>query len=234
MRLDEAKRDYYRRRAKEEGYRSRAAFKLLQLNDKYHLFGEGSSVVDLGAAPGGWLEVASKIVGDRGLVVGVDIAAIEPISRNVRIMQEDIASSTFPERLRAVLGKGKADCVIADLSPKLSGIWDMDHFRQIELCQKVVGMLPEILSERGSCLMKAFHGADLEGLIKRLRKSFERFDIAKPDASRKESSEVYLVATRFKGLVPSQTDEVSQEVHQSEQHEDSIESFPQDDRLPEV
>ncbi|MHB8700861.1 MAG: RlmE family RNA methyltransferase [Nitrososphaerales archaeon] len=234
MKLDEAKRDYYRRRAKEEGYRSRAAFKLIQLNEKYRLFRANSAVVDIGAAPGGWLEVASQIIGERGLAVGVDLVMIDPVGKNVKTMQEDITSSTFPERLQVALGKSRADCVLADLSPKLSGIWDMDHFKQIELCQKVVDILPETLAMGGSCVMKAFHGAELDALIQRLRKSFERLEVAKPDASRKESSEVYLVATGFKGLVPERQSESPSEAHLSEPPVDLDESVQLDDRLPEA
>jgi 23S rRNA (uridine2552-2'-O)-methyltransferase len=135
--------------------------------------------------------------------------------------------------LREALGRSKADCVLADLSPKLSGIWDMDHFRQIELCQKVVDILPEILAEGGSCVMKAFHGGELDALIKRLRASFKRLDIAKPDASRKESSEVYLVSTEFNGQVPPRPNEAQEGEHLYEEPEDSDEYVLQDDRLPE-
>ena len=234
LKLEEAKRDYYRRRAKEEGFRSRAAFKLLQLNEKYNLFRTNSAVVDIGAAPGGWLEVASKVIGDRGLAVGVDLVKVKPVAKNVKILQEDITSSTFPKRLREALGRGKADCVLADLSPKLSGIWDMDHFRQIELCHKVVDILPETLAAGGSCVMKAFHGGELDSLIKRLRASFKRLDIAKPDASRKESSEVYLVSTGFSGQVPPRESEVPKAERQYAPPADSNEYALQDDRLPEV
>ncbi len=186
MRLEEAKRDHFRKLAKAEGYRSRAAFKLKQINDKYHLIRANSSVVDIGCAPGGWLEVASEIVGDRGRVVGVDMVAVKSLGRkNVRILREDITSKDFFDKLKTELGKSKADCVLADLSPKLSGIWDMDHFRQIELCHKVVDMLPELLVENGSCVMKAFHGADLDSLIRRLRESFRRVDVSKPAGEQK-------------------------------------------------
>ena len=235
MRLEEAKRDYFRKLAKAEGYRSRAAYKLQQINDKYHLFGANSSVVDIGCAPGGWLEVASDIVGDRGRVVGVDRVAVKPLNRkNVRILKEDITSKGFFEKLKSELGKSKADCVLADLSPQLSGIWDMDHFRQIELCQKVVDMLPELLVENGSCVLKAFHGGDLEGLVRRLRESFGRVDVSKPQASRKESSEVYLVSQEFRGLVPERLSVSREEEPESESPVDSDEFSSRDDLIPEA
>ena len=232
MRLDEAKRDQFRRRAKEEGYRSRAAYKLLQINDKYRIIGDGSKVVDIGCAPGGWLQVASDLVGERGLVVGIDISPVKTIGRkNIKILQEDITSQDFTTKLCEAMGKGKADCVLADLSPKLSGIWDMDHFKQIELCQKVVDLLPETLALDGSNVVKAFHGAELDTLIKRLRGSFDRVEISKPEASRNESSEVYLVSMGFKGQVPSRPTESREAEHQSEQHTDSDEYDWQSDRL---
>ena len=235
MRLDEAKRDHFRKLAKAEGYRSRAAYKLKQINDKYHLIRTNSSVVDIGCAPGGWLEVASEIVGERGRVVGVDMVGVKSLDRkNVRVLKEDITSMGFFDKLKTELGKSKADCVLADLSPKLSGIWDMDHFRQIELCHKVVDMLPELLVENGSCVMKAFHGSDLGTLILRLRASFGRLDVSKPEASRKESSEVYLVSTQFKGLVPARQSVSQEEAPKSESPEDSDEFVLQDDLLREA
>ena len=232
MRLEEAKRDLYRRKAKEEGYRSRAAFKLLQLNDKYILIKPGYSVVDIGSAPGGWLEVASELVGQRGLVVGVDLVPVKPVGKNVKIIQEDISSEEFPAKLAASLGRGgKADCILADLSPKLSGIWDMDHFKQIELCHKVLDLLPDTLVRDGSCVLKAFHGSELEALVKRLRQSFSNVDVSKPSASRNESSEVYLVSVGFTGRVPSRSSEAQEQGSQSVARSDSDEYGWQSDRL---
>ncbi|MDA4111873.1 MAG: RlmE family RNA methyltransferase [Thaumarchaeota archaeon] len=231
MKLEEAKRDLYRRKAKEEGYRSRAAFKLLQLNNKYRIIRAGYSVVDIGAAPGGWLEVAAELVGQRGVVVGVDIVPVKPVGKNAKIILEDVTSAEFPSKVQSALGRGKADCVLADMSPKLSGIWDMDHFKQIELCQRVVDILPEILASGGSNVMKAFHGEELDPLIKRLRNSFHRVEISKPDASRSESSEVYLVSMDFTGRVQARPSEDLPEEHQSEQQPDSTESDWQSDRL---
>ncbi|MGI0091980.1 MAG: RlmE family RNA methyltransferase [Nitrososphaerales archaeon] len=233
MRLEEARRDQFRRRAKEEGYRSRAAYKLIQMNEKYRIIRAGSKVVDIGCAPGGWLEVASNLVGERGLVVGVDIASVKPINgkKNVRIIREDVSSPQFPSRLADAMGKGKADCVLADLSPQLSGIWDMDHFKQIELCHKVIDLLPEALVMGGSNVLKAFHGGELEELIKRLRSSFSRVEISKPEASRNESSEVYLISMDFSGQVASRSLEAREEVRQSELPSDSVEYDSQSDRL---
>ncbi len=232
MRLEEAKRDQFRRRAKEEGYRSRAAYKLLQINDKYKIIRAGDKVVDIGCAPGGWLQISSKLVGERGLVVGVDIDSVKSLGRkNGKLIRDDITFDGFSERLRDSMGKGKADCVLADLSPKLSGIWDMDHFKQIELCHRVVDLLPDILTPDGSNIMKAFHGAELSALVKRLKGSFSRVEISKPEASRSGSSEVYLVSMGFSGQVPSRQSESLEEEHPSELPADSGESDWQTDRL---
>jgi 23S rRNA (uridine2552-2'-O)-methyltransferase len=231
MRLDEARRDLYRRKAKEEGYRSRAAYKLLQLNNKYKLIRPGFSVADIGAAPGGWLEVASKIVGPRGIVVGADLVAIKHVGKNVKTIETDVLSPEFSAQIHALVGRGKVDVVLSDMSPKLSGIWDMDHFKQIELCHKVVDLLPEILAQGGSSVMKAFHGAELDPLTKRLRGSFARLEISKPEASRSESSEVYLVGLDFSGAVPSRPSEEPEEASPSVPHLDSVEYDWPSDRL---
>ena len=232
MRLEEARRDLYRRKAKEEGYRSRAAYKLIQINNKHRIILAGFKVLDIGCAPGGWLQVSSDLVGNRGLVVGVDITSVRILGKkNIVIIHEDITAEGFAPRLVESMGKGKADCVLADLSPKLSGIWDMDHFKQVELCHKVVDMLPEIMVQDGACVIKAFHGAELESLTRRLRQSFKRVDISKPEASRSESSEVYLVAMGFKGQVASRQNEFPEDPHPSELHSDSDESGWLTDRL---
>jgi len=230
LRLDEAKRDYYRRKAKDEGYRSRAAFKLLQINQKYRLIKNGDRVIDIGSAPGGWLEVASKAVGPDGLVIGVDLVRVKPVGKNVKIMLADITSPEFSSKILAALGKGHADSVLADLSPKVSGVWELDNFRQNDLCHKVVDLLPSILGRGGSCIMKAFQGVELEPLYKRLKKSFPRVEISKPNASRSQSSEVYLVSMDFSGKVEPRQLEFLEEEHPSESRSDSIESESPDDR----
>lgn len=231
MRLEEARRDHYRKRAKEEGFRSRAAYKLQQINEKYRLIKNSSKVVDIGCAPGGWLEVVSEIVGTRGLVVGVDIVPVRSVGGSVKILQDDVASEGFPSRLNYFMGKGKADCILADLSPKLSGIWDMDHFKQMELCQTVVDLLPDTLTIDGSLVMKAFHGDELDALTKRVRRSFARIEISKPQASRSESSEIYLVGIGFSGQVPSRSSEAQEVELESAQPSGSGEYDWQSDRL---
>lgn len=224
MRLEEAKRDYYRKQAREQGYRSRAAFKLQQINNKYHLMGRGSKVVDIGCAPGGWLQVSSMLVGNVGQVVGVDVAPVKAVAKNTTILQEDIASASAAEKITGAMRGSMADVVLADLSPKLSGIWDMDHYKQIDLCNTVVALLPSVLEVGGSCVVKAFEGGELRGFVERMSNSFSRVEISKPNASRKESSEVYLVGIRFNGRVQEQSREEPPSLHPSAPHSDSNES----------
>jgi 23S rRNA (uridine2552-2'-O)-methyltransferase len=229
MRLEQAKRDYYRRRAKEEGYRSRAAFKLQQMNNKYHLMRRGSKVVDIGSAPGGWAQVSSKLVGNVGQVIGIDLEPMKSLSRkNTMFIQDDIASPRAPESIINALRGDKADLVISDLSPKLSGVWEIDHYKQIDLCNSAIDILPRILKKGGSSLMKAFHGDELQNLVKRIKESFERFEISKPNASRKESSEVYIVGLNFSGQVPKRFAEELPSMHPSGEHLDSALSDWQD------
>jgi 23S rRNA (uridine2552-2'-O)-methyltransferase len=195
------------------------------MNDRFHFIKSGSTVLDLGAAPGGWLEVSSQLVGNRGKVVGVDMYRIEPLpTNNVSIMRDDITSTGFADRIKTEIGRGKADAVLADLSPKLSGVWDMDHFRQIDLCHRVMDLLPEILSEDGSIVIKAFQGDELNPLIARIRKSFQKCEIIKPDASRKQSSEVYLFGRGFSGQVSRRETEDQQEELRYESHSDYVAS----------
>lgn len=230
MKLEQAKRDYYRKRAKEEGYRSRAAFKLKEMNNRYQLMRRGSKVVDVGCAPGGWLQVASEEVGNVGLVVGIDLEQVKPISKNTVLLQDDIGSKGIGDRIKEIFRGDSAALVMADLSPKLSGVWEMDHFRQIDLCNSVVDLLPSILEVGGSCVMKAFQGDELQSLIQRLKASFSRIEVSKPSASRKASSEVYLVALGFSGQVPPRHSGELESARQSEANWDSAESDWQESR----
>ena len=126
MKLSEAKRDYYRRLAKEKGYRSRAAFKLIQINKKYRFIRPNHYVIDLGAAPGGWLEVISELVSSKGKIIGVDITPIEPVAENVEIIVCDVYKKEIDKEIIKNLGR-KADVVLSDLSPNISGIWSIDY-----------------------------------------------------------------------------------------------------------
>jgi 23S rRNA (uridine2552-2'-O)-methyltransferase len=196
MKLSEARRDVYRRMAKNKGYRSRSAYKLLQINYSYHLLRPGNRVVDLGSAPGGWLQVAKKCVGIEGVIIGVDTRQIEPIE-GVTILQASIEDRDVMNAILSLLGH-KADVVLSDLSPNLSGIWDLDHGRQISLTRSALEVAHDILREDGTSVFKVFEGDLYDALKKEIRTRFNQIYVNKPRASRQRSSEQYLVCFGFK------------------------------------
>lgn len=187
--------DPYVRKAKVEGYRSRAAYKLIQINDKEKLLRPGAAVVDLGAAPGGWAQVAAAAVGRKGTVVAVDLLELAPIS-GVRILRGDFRQHDLSEHLPG----GKADVVLSDLSPNLSGIPNVDQARSAELVQAALDFCRKALKPEGAFVTKAFHGEAFEEVSKAVRSTFRDVKISKPSASRGESSETYLVARNLRPL----------------------------------
>ena len=192
-------RDSYYKKAKQEGYRSRAAYKLLELQQRYRLLKPGDAVVDLGAAPGGWLQVAAKTVGQNGKIIGVDLQTIEPFrERNIILLQGDMARNEIQEQIKAVLN-GPADCVLSDLAPKLSGIRDADMARCLVLNQAALDVAIQLLRPSGSLLIKSFIGNDLHGFTAELKKYFSAVQRTKPDATRQGSSEFYFYV---KGFLP--------------------------------
>jgi 23S rRNA (uridine2552-2'-O)-methyltransferase len=194
MRLQDARKDYYRRLAKEEGYKSRAAYKLLEAVTKYKLIKQGERVLDLGSAPGGWLQVASEAVGDKGLVVGVDLDPVKRLTLdNLRTFQMDVYDPKLPDAARAILPRGEADVLLADLSPNISGTWDLDHYKQIELTLRALALGDELLRPGGNAMLKIFEGERFAEIKKEAERRFDRVVIMKPHASRRESSEMYLV-----------------------------------------
>lgn len=197
MRLADARRDHYRKLAKDQGYRSRAAYKLLQLNDSYHILRKGAKVVDVGCAPGGWVQVAAKQVGSGGRVVGVDLKEVEPVA-GAAIFQGDIEDPMTVSRIAEALQE-KADVLLSDLAPNVSGVWDIDHARQISLSKSAFSLAQKVLKGGGNAVFKVFEGEFLNEFKNELKKSFEKVLLSKPTASRQESSELYLVCLNFKG-----------------------------------
>lgn len=192
--LQDRKRDYYYKKAKEEKFRSRAAYKLLQAAKKYKFIKKGDVVVDLGSAPGGWVQAARIIVGSEGFVLGVDLKAVEPfLESNVRTVQGDIGD---PETVRMIkeLIPRKADAVVCDASPNISGVWEVDHARQIDLAQQALQIALETLRPRGNFFVKVFQGDMLDDFVKKTKKYFSRVVVVKPAASRSKSSEIFLLA----------------------------------------
>lgn len=196
MRLEDAKRDQYRRLAKEEGYKSRAAYKLLENVRKYNLIKGGDVVLDFGAAPGGWLQVASEAAGDSGLVLGVDLEPVELNESNVVTIQSDVKSPELSVKLEKALPR-KADVVLSDLSPQVMGTWDLDHYRQIDLTMAAASLMGGFLRKGGNAMFKVFDGERFGETRAMLSKQFKKVQITKPKASRKGSAELYLVCFDF-------------------------------------
>ncbi|HYV51972.1 MAG TPA: RlmE family RNA methyltransferase [Candidatus Eisenbacteria bacterium] len=195
MRISDARRDYYRNLAKNTGYRSRSAYKLLQLNRSYRLFRPQYTVIDIGSAPGGWLQVAKQQVGDHGMVVGIDIAPVQPIE-GVTILRGSIVDTSIFSTVLNIVG-ARADIILSDLSPNMSGIWDLDHNRQISLTRSALVMALKLLRRGGTSVFKVFEGESLDGLKQELKNHFQRVYINKPKASRQKSSEQYIVCFGF-------------------------------------
>ncbi len=193
--MQERRRDYYYRKAKQLDYRSRASFKLMQLDDRFNLFRPGMTVVDLGAAPGGWLQVAAERVGPKGTVVGVDLQPIEPLE-GVQTIKGDIRKQEVREELLA-LTNGHVDVVLSDMSPNISGSYSMDHARSIELCEMALSFALATLSQNGKLVFKMFEGDMSRDLLAEVQRHFATVKRYSPQASRSSSSEIYVVAKGF-------------------------------------
>ncbi|MFC7155912.1 SAM-dependent methyltransferase [Halomarina halobia] len=187
------KDDYYNR-AKQQGYRSRAAYKLKQLNETAGLVGPGDTVVDLGAAPGGWLQVAAELAGD-GTVVGVDLQRIRPLD-GVETVRGDMTDEEARERIREALDGREADVVLSDMAPNVSGEYSLDHARSVHLARMAFETARELLAPGGDFVAKVFDGPDVRDLRRDVEREFDYVREVRPEASRKESSELYLVAKR--------------------------------------
>jgi 23S rRNA (uridine2552-2'-O)-methyltransferase len=196
--IQNRKRDYYYQKAKAENYRSRATYKLSQTAKKYHFIRRGDVVVDLGAAPGGWIQAARKIVGKTGFVLGVDLKPIEPFPQQyVRTIVADFAEPQTLEQILDFLPR-KADVVLSDASPNISGIWEVDNARQIDLAAKALKIALNVLRPRGNFFVKVFEGDMLPEFVKKVEKSFGVVKVVKPKASRARSSEIYLLTMSLK------------------------------------
>ncbi|MFQ5758650.1 MAG: RlmE family RNA methyltransferase [Candidatus Bathyarchaeia archaeon] len=187
------KREYYYRKAKMEKYRSRAAYKLLQAVKRYRFMKPGDVVVDLGAAPGGWTQASRKIVGSEGFVLGVDLQQIQPINfSNVRTLIGDIRESQVVQHIKELLPY-PADVVISDVAPNVSGVWELDHARQIDLAQHSLRVATLVLRSRGNFFVKTFQGSMLNDFVREVKEHFVRVKRVKPKASRAKSAELYVL-----------------------------------------
>jgi len=198
--IQDRKRDYYYKKAKEEQYRSRATYKLSLTIQKYHFIRRGDVVVDVGAAPGGWIQAARKVAGKTGFVLGVDLKPIAPFPQEyVRTIIGDITDPDTLKQIQVFLPR-KADVVISDASPNISGVWEVDHARQIDLATQALRLALMVLRVSGNFFVKVFEGDLLNSFLEDTRKSFEEIKIIKPKASRAKSSEMYILALRLKSL----------------------------------
>ena len=195
--MKERKRDYYYLKAKREHYRSRAAFKLMQLQDKFSFMFEGMKCVDLGAAPGGWLQVEKEIAGKNGTVVGVDIAPLKELD-GVTALRADVTAPSAAEKILGAAG-GRVDVVLSDMAPNISGNYDLDHERSVALVMAALGVARLVLARNGNFVAKLFEGRSEKEVVAAVTASFKEVHLSKPVASRKQSSETYVIAMGFRG-----------------------------------
>ncbi len=192
------RRDYYYKKAKKMGYRSRAAFKLKQINEKFSIIRRRNTVVDLGAAPGGWLQIARELSGGR--VIGVDILPIEMIE-GVDTIKGDIRLNSTVEKIKEIIKKDskeeKADVVLCDAAPSLSGNWSYDHARSIDLATSALECARKILKPDGRFVVKVFQGDMFPDFLNKVRRSFMSVHASSPAASRKQSAEIYVIGKRL-------------------------------------
>jgi 23S rRNA (uridine2552-2'-O)-methyltransferase len=196
--LERQLNDPYVHAAKSKGFRSRAAFKLVELDSKFHFLKKGARVLDLGAAPGGWSQVAAQRIGETGHIVAIDILGMEPMP-GVDIFHADITDSEVPARLKHAL-RGPADVVLSDMAASTTGHRATDHLRTTALLEAALDLAEDVLKPGGVFVGKAFQGGATGDLLARIKKNFHDVKHVKPPASRAESVELYLVAQGFKGL----------------------------------
>lgn len=190
--------DPYVLKAKQDGYRSRASYKLLELNEKDRLFHPGMTVVDLGAAPGGWSQIAIEKVGDNGVVIASDILEMEPIA-GVTFIQGDFTEDAVYDQIMASIGDRPVDLVISDMAPNMSGMSAIDQPRAMHLVELALDLAERTLKKDGVFLAKVFQGEGFDQYLKQIRENFKTVITRKPEASRARSREVYLLAKGFKG-----------------------------------
>jgi 23S rRNA (uridine2552-2'-O)-methyltransferase len=197
--LSERKRDYYYRKAKQDNYRSRAAYKLIQINEKFPVLRPEDIVIDLGASPGGWSQVAAEIAGEEGLVIAIDIKPVSDIP-GVKFLKGDARSEEIISEVKKLLGEKKASVIISDMSPNISGNYSVDHALSIELAGIALEYALMFLKKRGNMLVKVFDGELANEYFRRMKNMFWSAKRHSPAASRKSSSELYMIGKGYKGL----------------------------------
>ncbi|MEA3345757.1 MAG: RlmE family RNA methyltransferase [Chloroflexota bacterium] len=196
--VQKRQRDHYFRKAKREGYRSRAAYKLKQINERYHLIHRGDLVVDMGCAPGSWSQVAAELTSSEGKVVGIDLQPVNPIP-DVTILQGDMLDSEDVTALERALGGRQPNVVLSDMSPRITGRHLRDHFQSIALAEAAFDFARSRLLQEGNIVVKVFEGEDLPEFLRRVEAVFRFCKPHTPPASRRESSEIYVIGRGFYG-----------------------------------
>ncbi len=195
--LQEHRNDHYVKRSIKEGYRSRASYKLLELNERDRLFRLGMTVLDLGAAPGGWSQVAANLVGDNGRIIASDILPMDSLA-GVDFVLGDFTEEAVLNEILQLLGDEPADLVISDMAPNMSGMKAVDQPRAMYLVELAMEMACQVLKPEGVFVAKVFHGEGFDSFMLEVKRRFQRVVARKPDASRSRSREVYLVARGLK------------------------------------
>lgn len=188
----EKKHEHYYKQAKKVGYRARSAFKLKQIQNKFRILKQGDSVLDLGAAPGGWSQILKEIVGDNGKVIGIDLLPIKPLD-DVVFLQGDMTDELSIQRIKESMNSDFVDVVVSDMSPDISGNYSMDQARSVYLCEKALETCSIFLKKDGNFVCKLFEGEDFNDFLSKLKNHFKTVKVFSPKASRKSSSEVYIV-----------------------------------------
>ena len=196
--MEEHVNDPYVKQAQIDGYRARAAYKLLELNDKDKLIRPGMLVVDLGSAPGSWSQIAGRLVGTKGRVIASDILPMDSLE-GVDFIQGDFTEETVFQQIMDMLGDAQADLVISDMAPNISGVDAVDQVSSIYLVELALDMARQVLKPKGNFVTKVFHGEGYDDYVKTVKTSFDKVVIRKPDSSRARSREVYVVGKGFKG-----------------------------------
>lgn len=195
--LARQRKDEFVQKAKAEGYRSRAAYKLLELQDKYKIIKQGDVVVDIGAAPGGWSQIAAKLAGNKGYVLAIDILPIEQIE-NVDIIKGDFTEESVYQELLHRLDNRKVNVVISDIAPNLSGIRSSDQAKAMYLSELALDFAISVLAPKGKLVVKVFQGEGFDNYLIEVKRHFSKVMVRKPKSSRSESREVYIIASDFK------------------------------------
>ena len=196
--LEEHVNDPFVKKAQMDGYRSRASYKLLEINAKDKLIQPTMTVMDLGSAPGGWSQVATDLVGHKGRVIASDILPMDAVA-GVKFIQGDFTENAVFEEIMAVLGDAKVDVAISDMAPNISGVNAADQAASMYLIELALDMASQVLKPKGSFVAKVFHGGGYDGYVKAVREQFDKVVVRKPDSSRARSREVYLVGKGFRG-----------------------------------